>query len=164
MKISAIAAMGKNRVIGKDNRLMWKLPLEMKHFKETTTGHHMIMGRKTFESHPKPLPNRTSIVLTRNTSYEVPEGCFTAQTFEEALQIAKDRGESEVFVTGGAEIYTLSLPFLNQIYLTEIDFDQEGDAYFPKFDLEKWTVVREDHMSVGEKNNLAWTMRIYTKK
>jgi dihydrofolate reductase len=164
MIISAIVAIGKNRVIGKGNKLLWKLPLEMKYFKETTMGHHIIMGRKTFESNGKPLPGRTSIVLTRNQNYRLPEGCFLSSSLKEALNLAQKRGETEAFIIGGAEIYKLSLPYLDKLYLTDVDFTAEGDAYFPEIDLDAWKIENEIHQPMSEKNSHAWTARIYTRK
>ncbi len=163
MIVSAIVATGKNRVIGKDNELLWRLPLEMKFFKETTMGHHLIMGRKTFESFPNPLPGRTSIVITRNPNYDKP-GCLVVHSLDEALGLAKARGEKETFVTGGEEIYKLALPFIEKLYLTEVDFEGKGDAYFPAMDLSSWKMQTVRQEPVSEKNPLAWTTKIYTKK
>lgn len=163
MIVSAIAAMGKNRVIGKDNKLLWRLPLELKLFKETTMGHHLIMGRKTFESRP-PLPGRTSIIITRNKNYSAPDGCFAVHSVPEAIELARSRNESEVFVTGGAEIYTIAMPYIQKLYLTEVDYSKEGDAYFPKFNANEWKLESENHMPVGEKNPFAWTAKIYTRQ
>ncbi len=163
MIVSAIAAIGKNRVIGKDNQLLWKLPLELKYFKETTLGHHLILGRKTFESHP-PLPGRTSIVVTRNKKYSVPTGCLVAHSVPEAIEMAQTRGENEVFISGGEEIYFLSMPLIQKLYLTEVDYSAEGDAYFPPLVANQWKLESENHMPVGEKNSLAWTAKIYIRK
>ncbi|MCC7460038.1 MAG: dihydrofolate reductase [Proteobacteria bacterium] len=161
--ISAIAAVGKNNIIGKDNKLLWRLPLELKYFKTTTIGHHLIMGRKTFESHP-PLPGRTSIVLTRDGTYEVPEGCIVAHTLTSALEIARSRGEREVFIVGGEEVYTLALPLIQKLYLTDVDFEGEADAYFPKVDFSEWGLDSEKHVEASEKNPYAWTAKVYTRK
>nr|AIA17566.1 Dihydrofolate reductase [uncultured bacterium] len=163
MIVSAIAAMGKNRVIGKDNQLLWKLPLELKYFKETTMGHHLILGRKTFESRP-PLPNRTSIIVTRNKKYNPPAGCFVVHSIESAIELAHKRGEEEVFISGGEEIYHLSMPHIQKLYLTEVDFSAEGDAYFPVLVPNQWNLESENFMPVSEKNPLAWTARIYVRK
>jgi dihydrofolate reductase len=162
MIVSAIAAMGKNRVIGKDNQLMWRLPLELKYFKETTLGHHLILGRKTFESRP-PLPGRTSIVVTRNKKYSVPTGCLVAHSVPDAIEMAQTRGEKEVFISGGEEIYFLSMPLIQKLYLTEVDYTAEGDAYFPPLVANQWKLESENQMPIGEKNPHAWTARIYTK-
>lgn len=163
MIVSAIAAMGKNRVIGKDNQLLWRLPLELKYFKETTLGHHLILGRKTFESRP-PLPGRTSIVVTRNKKYSVPAGCLIAHSVPEAIEIAQRRGENEVFVSGGEEIYFLAMPLIQKLYLTEVDYSEEGDAFFPPLVANQWKLESENHMPIGEKNPLTWTAKIYTRK
>lgn len=163
MIVSAMVAVGKNDVIGKDNKLMWRLPQELKYFKTTTMGHHLIMGRKTFESHP-PLPGRTSIILTRDGTYEAPEGCLIAHTLTSAIEIARSAGEREVFIVGGEEVYTLALPHIQKLYLTEVDFEGEGDAYFPKINLDEWKLESENHVPAGENNPHAWTAKIYTKK
>jgi dihydrofolate reductase len=162
MIVSAIAAMGKNRVIGKDNQLLWKLPLELKYFKETTIGHHLILGRKTFESRP-PLPNRTSIIVTRNKKYDPPEGCLVVHSIESAIELAHQRGEKEVFICGGEEIYHQSMPQIQKLYLTEVDFSDKGDAYFPPLVSNQWKLESENHMPIGEKNPLAWTAKVYTR-
>ena len=162
MIVSAIAAMGKNRVIGKDNKLLWRLPLELKYFKETTMGHHMIMGRKTFESNP-PLPGRTSIIVTRNKNYKAPEGCLVAHSIDAAIKIAETRGENEVFITGGEEIYFQSMPMIQKLYLTEVDFEEDGDAYFPPLVSKHWKLISEKHVEVSEKNPFAWTAKVYQK-
>ncbi|MEZ4705410.1 MAG: dihydrofolate reductase [Bdellovibrionota bacterium] len=163
MIISAIAAMGRNRVIGKDNKLLWRLPLEFKYFKETTMGHHIIMGRKTFESHP-PLPGRTSIAITRNTEYQVPEDCFVVHGLQQALDLAKEREETEAFVIGGEQIYREALPLLDKLYLTYVNFEAPGDAYFPEIDLSSWKVESEVSFPETPKNAHAWIARVYSKK
>src|SRR5690349_18925210 len=122
MIISHIAAMAENRVIGKNNDLPWRLPDDMKFFMQTTKGHHVIMGRKNYDSlHEKfkPLPHRTNIVVTRQKKFNAP-GCTVVNSVEEAIEIARKNNEPEAFVIGGAEIYRLTLPYTNRIYLTEI--------------------------------------------
>ena len=131
MIISLVAAMGKNRVIGKDNSLPWKLPEDMKRFKELTSGKTVVMGRTTFESIGKPLPNRINIIITRDKNYKA-EGCIVVNSVDEALKYAKDA--DEVMIIGGAQIYQQFLPIANKMYLTLIDEDFEGDAYFPEYD------------------------------
>jgi len=135
MIISFVVAMGKNRVIGKDNSLPWSLPADMKHFKDLTTGKPIIMGRKTFESIGKPLPNRTNIIITRDQAYKA-EGCIVVNSIDAALLAVE--GNEEVMVIGGAQIYKEFLPKANKIYLTIIETDFEGDAYFPEYDIEEW--------------------------
>lgn len=143
--VSAIAAIGaKNRVLGKDNFLLWKIPEDTKFFKDTTLGHPIIMGRKTFESFgARPLPNRENIIITRDETWTAP-GIYVAHTFEEALEIASQFDSEEVFNIGGGQIYELGLPFTDRLYLTLIDTDLEGDAYFPKYDEFKKEVSRKD--------------------
>jgi dihydrofolate reductase len=136
MIVSAIAAMSSNRVIGKDGGLPWRLPEDFKFFKDTTTGHIMVMGRKTFESLGKPLPKRLHVVISRRADYQ-PDGAHVFATVEEALAYAKSQTPTwgdEVFVIGGGEIYAAALPFTDRIYLTEIKAHFEGDAKFPEFD------------------------------
>src|ERR1700749_597303 len=122
MIISLIAAHSENRVIGKNNDLPWKLPDDMKYFMQTTKGHHVVMGRKNYDSLPekfRPLPNRTNIVVTRQKAFKAP-GCIVSNSLEKALDICRNNGEREAFVIGGAEIYEASLPVANRLYLTEI--------------------------------------------
>ena len=143
MIISLIAAMGKNRVIGKDNSLPWKLPEDMKRFKEITSGKPVIMGRKTFESIGRPLPNRLNIIITRDKNYKA-EGCIVVHSINEALKAAE--GNSEVMIIGGEQIFREFLPMANRMYLTLIDEDFEGDAYFPEYNKNEWKEVhRGEH-------------------
>lgn len=138
MILSQIAAMAKNRVIGKDNSLPWRIPGDMKWFKSKTNGHVLIMGRKTFESMPTPLPDRFHIIVTRNEDYQVEQDhCLVVHSLNEAIEEAQARTKEwgeEVFITGGSEIYKQSLDKADRIYLTVIDKEFEGDAYFPEFD------------------------------
>lgn len=145
MVISIIAAMGKNRIIGKNNSLPWKLTEDMKRFKELTAGKPVIMGRKTFESIGRHLPNRLNIVVTHDRNYKA-EGCIVANSAEEALKAAE--GNEEIMVIGGAQIYKEFLPIANKMYLTLINENFEGDAYFPDYNKNEWKEVRrEEHKS-----------------
>ena len=151
MIISLIAALGKNRVIGSDNSIPWKLPADMKRFRELTTGKPVIMGRKTFESIGRPLPNRTNIIITTDKNYKA-DGCIVVHSVDEALKSAKG---SEIMVIGGAQIYKLFLPKANRMYLTFIDKEFEGDAYFPEYDKNEWKEVsREEH---ADENGLKYS-------
>lgn len=142
-KLSAIVAMGENRVIGKNNQLPWHLPADLAHFKAMTTGHVILMGRKTHESIGRPLPNRTNVVLTRDAAYQAP-GVTVVHRLEDALSHFPD--ESEIFIIGGAEIYRLALPLLQCLYLTLVHTTVEGDTFFPEWKETEWqTVSREDH-------------------
>jgi dihydrofolate reductase len=140
MIVSLIAAMAENRVIGRNNDLPWKLPDDMRFFMQTTKGHHVVMGRKNYDSLQekfKPLPNRTNIVVTRQQQFNAP-GCIVVNNIEKALDIGKTNNEPELFVIGGAEIYKLSLKYANKIYLTEIHHPVDGDTFFPEFDKGVW--------------------------
>ena len=135
-RISAIAAIGKNtRALGKDGRLLWQIPEDMKRFKELTSGHPVIMGRKTWESIPakfRPLPNRKNIVVTRNADFKA-EGAVIANSVEGAIAEAETSNPEEIFIIGGAEIYRQALPFADRLYLTLVESDAEGDAFFPDY-------------------------------
>ena len=149
MIVTFVVAAAANNAIGKDNQLLWNLPTDLKHFKKITSGHTIIMGRKTFDSMGKPLPNRRNIVITRNRDLKI-EGAAVTQSLDEALEMCNN--EAEVFVIGGAEIYKAALDRTDKIYLTRVQKSFEGDAYFPDLDPEKWIeVAREDHPA-DEKN------------
>ena len=129
-RISLIVAMAMNRVIGIDNTLPWHLPADLKHFKALTMGHHIVMGRKTYDSIGRPLPGRTSVVVTRNRELKI-EGCIIGHTLDQA--IAACNGDDEIFVIGGAELYAQALPIADRLYITEIQKAVRGDAYFSDF-------------------------------
>lgn len=126
-----IAALANNRVIGIENRLPWRLPEDLAHFKALTLGHPVLMGRKTFESLGRPLPGRTNIVITRNPDFR-PEGCQVAGSIPEAIALC--RAAVELFFIGGAELYAQAIPLADRLYLTEVDIEAEGDAWFPEYD------------------------------
>src|SRR5689334_6923407 len=143
MKISLIAAIAQNRVIGKNNDLPWNLPDDMKYFMQTTKGHHCIMGRKNYESIPdkfRPLPNRTNIVVSNQKNYKAP-GCIVVNELEKGLEIARSNNETETFIIGGAEIYKLSFDVADRLYLTEIQAVIDGDTFFPEFIPHHWKEV-----------------------
>ena len=140
--ISIIAALGKNNVIGSDNRLPWKLSADMKHFVSITRGKTVVMGRKTFESIGKPLPNRTNIIVTRDRNYK-QEGCVVVHSIEGAIDVAGHA--EELIVIGGASIYREFLPFADRMYLTLINSDFEGDVFFPRYSKEWRETEREEH-------------------
>lgn len=163
MILCAIAAMAKNRVIGINNRLPWDLPGDLKFFRETTLGKAIIMGRKTFESLGRPLPKRRNIVLSRQSGFR-PTGAEVFEDLDRALEvIGADVGErDEVFVIGGSEIYAYALPYLDRIYLTEIERDFEGDAKFPDFDRERsWRLVKQRR---AEENGVLYRFCIYDRR
>ena len=148
--ISAIVAMAENRVIGKNNQLPWRLPADLRHFKAITTGHPVLMGRKTYESIGKPLPNRTNIIMTRNPSYQAP-GCIVVTSIQGAIQSAISTKSLELFIIGGEEIYKQFLPYIQKMYLTLIHHTFEGDAFFPEINWEEWNETNhEDHPADNE--------------
>lgn len=158
-RLSIIAAMAKNRVIGINNTLPWRLPEDLKHFKALTIGHHILMGRKTFDSLGRPLPGRTSVVITRSKDLRLP-GCIVANSIEDA--IAACNQDNEVFIIGGAELYLQALDFADRIYLTEIQTEFEGDAWFPEFDRKLWQ-ENERRPGISE-NGLGYEFVVYDKK
>lgn len=162
MSISIIAAMASNRVIGRGNGLPWNLPADTRFFKETTRGHPVIMGRKTFDTMGKPLPGRRNIVITRRSDLEIP-GAEVVSGLQEALDRV-DVEHDEVFIIGGAEIYRLGLGLADRMYLTLIHDSFEGDTFFPEFDESRWVVVsREDH-EPDERNPHAFSFLTYARR
>lgn len=161
MSISLIAAMDRNRTIGVGNKLPWRLPAEMAYFTRNTVGKTVIMGRKTFESLPKPLKDRRNVVLTRRQEYR-PEGCETVHSIDEALRLFKDE---ELMVIGGADIYAQFLPFADTIYLTAVDAKVEGgDAYFPYFSNSEWELTEIEKREADEKNAYAFTFQTFKRR
>lgn len=140
-RLTLIAALGRNRVIGKDGTMPWHLPEDLNHFKALTMGHPMVMGRKTFDSIGRPLPGRRSIVITRDREWRVP-GVEVAHSFDEALDLAGPA--DRVFVIGGGEVYAVALPFADHLELTEVDAEPEGDTWFPEWDPAQWREVARD--------------------
>jgi dihydrofolate reductase len=134
MIVSAVVAIGENNAIGKNNQLLWRLPNDLKHFKEITSGHTVIMGRKTYDSVGKPLPNRRNIIVTRQNI--TISGCEVVSSVEAALALCA--ADQEVFIVGGAEIYKLAMPLTNRIYLTIVHQSFDADAYFPEINKEEW--------------------------
>ena len=161
MRLSIIAAMSANRVIGSNNDLPWRLPADWKRFKSLTMGHHLIMGRKTFESIGQPLPGRTTIVITRQTGF-APARVLVAHSIDQALQLVA--GDNEVFVFGGAQIYQQMLPRADRLYLTSIHEEFEGDTNFPEFEESDWLLISEETQEPDEKNPYPYSFLIYEKK
>lgn len=153
--IAIVVAVAENNVIGKDNQLIWHLPADLKHFKQTTMGHPILMGRKTYESIGKPLPGRTSIVITRQEDYKA-EGCIVVNSVKEAIEEAKQLDE-QAHIIGGAEIYRQSLDLTDTIYLTRIHHSFDGDTYFPEIKAEEWETVSEEHHEPDEKNKYSYS-------
>ena len=156
VRIAAIVAMSENRVIGINNQLPWHLPADLRHFKELTTGHAILMGRKTYESIGRPLPNRLNIVMTRNRDYQAP-GCCVVGTLDEAIHKTKEEGKSTLFIIGGAEIYSLLLPFVTELYLTIVHHTLDGDAVFPVLTTTDWVETERIDHPADEKNMFAYS-------
>ncbi len=163
--ITLIAAAAENNSLGKNNAMIWHLPDDFKRFKKLTSGHDIILGRKTFESFDKPLPNRKHIIITRQENYahQVDSSCcIVVQSMEEA--IAKTNPAAENFIIGGGEIYKLALPFADKIELTRVHGTFEADAFFPEFNSENWNLVHEEYHPIDEKHKVDFTYQTFIKK
>lgn len=160
MRVSLIAAMAENRIIGVNNTLPWRLPEDLRHFRRLTTGHHVIMGRRNYESIGKPLPDRTNIVVTRNPEYRAP-GCRVRHSLEEALRDAQ--ADSEVFVIGGGEIYRQALARADRIYLTLVHAHVEGDTYFPPFDAREWCEIERVRHEPDDRHPYPYSFVVYDR-
>ena len=160
--LSIIVAKAKNNIIGKNNELVWHLPEDLKHFKELTTGHTIIMGRKTYESLGKPLPNRKHIIFSQNPDFKVHEE--NVQGVHSLLEIQDlIEGKEEAFVIGGAMIYNFLMPYVKKMYVTEIKQEFDGDAFFPIIDSEKWKETSRTTGIKNEENNLDYDFVTYEK-
>jgi dihydrofolate reductase len=159
--LTLIAATSTNNALGKDNQLVWHLPDDFKRFKALTTDHYIIMGRKTFESFPKPLPNRTHVIITRQSNYEAPEGCIVVSSLEEAIAISPK--SEEVFIVGGGEIYKQSIDIADKVDLTRVHTTVEADTFFPEINPEKWELVFEEHHPKDEKHAFDFTLQTFIK-
>jgi len=160
--ITLIAAAAENNALGKDNGLLWHLPDDFKHFKQITTGHYIVMGRKTFESFPKPLPNRTHIIITRQNDYPVPEGCHVVNSLQKAIGICPK--DEEIFIIGGGEIYNQSLKIADRIELTRVHASFEADTFFPEIDENEWELISEKLHPKDEKHAYSFTFQTYRKR
>jgi len=156
-----IAAVAENNALGKNNELVWHLPNDFKRFKELTTGHHIIMGRKTFESFPKPLPNRTHIVITRQENYN-PDGCIVVNSIEKAIAICPENEDS--YIIGGGEIYNLGLQYADIIEITKVHHTFEADAFFPKINESDWLLVESEENFKDEKHLFDYTYETYIRR
>lgn len=161
--ITLIAAIAQNNALGKNNDLIWHLPADLKHFRQLTTGHHIIMGRKTYESIGKPLPNRTTIIVTRNKEY-FQEGCLTASSLEEAIKICKN--EKTVCIVGGEQIYRQALEnnLVDSLEITLVHHEFDADAFFPKIDITIWEEISREDFKADEKNKYDYSFLKYQKK
>lgn len=158
--ITIIAALGKNNEIGLNNDLLWRLPKDLKHFKALTTGNSIIMGRKTYESIGRALPNRTNIIITRNKAFEA-KGCIVVNSLEKALEKCDS---TACFIIGGASIYEQAFPLADKLELTLVDFEGEADTFFPKIDFDKWVLNKKESHKADDKNAYDFDFNTYLKK
>ena len=156
-----IAAAAENNALGKDNQLVWHLPDDFKRFKQLTSGHHIIMGRKTFESFPKPLPNRTHVVITRQKKY-APEGCIVVNSMEKAIEICPEN--EVIYIIGGGEIYNLGMPFANKIELTRVHDTFDADAFFPEINSNELDLVTQEFHPKDERHHFDFSFQTYLKR
>lgn len=163
MLISAIVAVAENGVIGDGADIPWRLSSDLKFFKRTTLNHHVIMGRKTFLSMGRPLPKRTNIVLSRDPFF-VGTGIIVARSLEEALELAQEHGETEVFIIGGGEIYRQAMPYIDKVYLTRVAAQPAGDVTFPHLDEGSWLRVSQEAHPADEKNDHPYTFEVYERR
>lgn len=163
MIISTIVATAKNNVIGKDNDIPWYLPADLKYFKKTTLNHHILMGRKCFESIGRALPKRTNMILTRNPFF-LADKCLVAHSIEEAIDLASANGEEELFIIGGGQIYEMTAHLWDRIYWTEVDLYVEGDVFFPEVDMSNWDLVSQEDHSKDEKNEYNYSFKLFERK
>lgn len=161
MLVSFIVAMGRNKSIGANNQLPWRLPADLAYFKRVTMGHPIVMGRKTYESIGRPLPGRTNVIVTRDPAFRA-EGCVVVHTPEEA--IARCGEAEELFVIGGAEIFRLFMPHADKLYITHIDEDFEADTFFREFVESEWTLESEEPGVKDERNPYDYAFRVYSRK
>jgi len=166
--ISLLVAMDERRAIGKGNGLPWRLSSDLKRFRELTMGHAIVVGRKTFESIGKPLPGRRMIVVTRNRDYS-PEGCLledcqVVHSVERAIELARNQGESELFICGGAQIFAETLPIAERIYLTIVHAVVDADTFFPQYDESQWVVEEAIHHEADEKNQYPFTFKLLVRR
>ncbi len=159
--IVLIAAIAENNALGLHNQLIWHLPNDFKRFKALTTGHYIIMGRKTFESFPKPLPNRTHIIITRQKNYQVPDGCVVVHSLAAAIESCQN--ESLIYIIGGGEIYTQAIAISDKLEITRVHADFEADAFFPTIDLKKWQLISAEFNPKDEKHAFDYSYETYLK-
>jgi dihydrofolate reductase len=164
MRVTLIAALARDRVLGREGGIPWRLPADLGHFKRTTMGHFLVLGRRTWESIGRALPGRKMVVITRRPDLAVPEGVTVAGSLEEALERAETAGESEVFIAGGGEIYRQALPRADRLDLTEVDLEVEGDTYFPEIDEEEWREISREEHPADDRNPHACRFRVLERR
>jgi dihydrofolate reductase len=160
MTISIIVAVSQNNVIGKENKLPWHLPADLKYFRKITLGHHIIMGRTTFETIGRELPGRTNVIVTRQ-EYYAAEGCVVAGDLRSAIDYCRDQGETECFIIGGGDIIRQALVWADKIYMTRIFHQFEGDTFFPDLNEDDWKLLSEERHMPDEKNHYSFAFRVY---
>lgn len=163
MLITLIVAKAKNNVIGKDNQLIWKLSADLKRFKNLTSGHYILMGRKTFESLGKPLPNRTHLIISRNPDFQTPEGHFAFTSVENAFIFCNKIGVEKLFIIGGGQIYQETINLCDSLEVTEVDATPEGDTFFPEINPEIWKEDGRESHPADEKNEYPFSFVTYEK-
>ncbi len=161
MKTTIIAAIANNNALGKDNQLIWHLSADLKRFKKLTTGHHIIMGRNTFESIGKPLPNRTTIIITRNKNYK-QEGCLIAHSLDQAIEMVKN--DNSPFIIGGAQIYKEAIEIVDNLDITFVHHDFEADVFFPKIDMKIWKEIARETFKADDKNKFDYSFVKFIRK
>jgi dihydrofolate reductase len=157
MIVSIIVAVAENGVIGSDNQLIWHLSDDLKNFKKITSGHCIIMGRKTYESIGRPLPNRTNIILSRNKDYK-SDGCIVFNSLSQALTHSKERGEKEAFIIGGQAVYNAAYEIADKLYLTQVKANPPGDAFFKKIQFDHWQLISRKRINRNEHNDFDYEM------
>lgn len=160
--LTIIAAASENNALGKDNQLLWHLPEDFKRFKTLTSGHYIIMGRKTFESFPKPLPNRTHLIITRQPNYQAPEGCVVVSSLEKAMELCP--ANEEAFVIGGGEIYQQAINIVDKIDVTRVHTTIDADTFFPEIDTNIWKLVFEEFHPKDEKHAFDFTFLTFVRR
>ena len=159
--IILIAAVAENNALGKNNDLLWHLPNDFKHFKETTVGHHIIMGRKTFESFPKPLPNRTHVIISQQKNYQC-QGCIVVQDIEKAIAVCPSN--EDIYIIGGGEVYKQSILFADKLNITRVHHSFEADVFFPEIDLTVWKLTADTFHSKDEKHLFDYSFQTFVRK
>ncbi len=162
MIISAIVAASRNWVIGKDNDIPWYIPNDLRYFRRMTLGHHIVLGRKNYESIGKPLPKRTNLIVTRDTAYEAP-GCHVVHSIDAAIDFARKNKEEELIICGGGEIYKQTMPLLDKIYFTEIEAVIEGDVFFPEIDTSIWKLSSIERNQSDDRHEYGYNFMVYDR-
>jgi dihydrofolate reductase len=161
--VSLLVAMDERRGIGKQGRLPWRLSTDLQRFRRLTMGHHVVVGRKTFESIGKPLAGRRMIIVTRDPNYKIA-GCVTAHSIGEAIEMARGQGETELFICGGAEVYAGTLGLAERFYLTRVHAVCDADTFFPEFDRDDWVEQSSEPHAADQKNDYPFTFSVLVKK